>query len=223
MQATHTSLLDHHNIPLEARQCHIFPDMGAKALLSIAQFVDHGYKAVLKPTSISLIHETNPDLSFEGGRDPNTRMWTIDLHHLPQRTTQQPHMQINSVCQLSLKKDIIKYLHRAAGSPTTATWCAAIANGNYATWPGLTANDVRKYLPKSIATAKGHMRQIRKHTRSTKLPQSPETPSSPRAMTTTAQQGNVQHNMVTIQCMPVSGKLFTDQTCRFPTRSSRGM
>ena len=67
MKATHTALLDHPNIPIEARQCHIFPDMGSKALLSIAQFVDHGYRAVLKPTSISLIHETNPDLSFKGG------------------------------------------------------------------------------------------------------------------------------------------------------------
>ena len=133
MQATHTALLDHPNIPIEARQCHIFPDMGSKALLSIAQFVDHGYKAVLKPTSISMVHETNPDLSFEGGRDEVTRMWTIDLHSRTQPSTQHGTMQINSVYELSLKQDIIKYLHRAAGSPTTATWCAAIANSNYAT------------------------------------------------------------------------------------------
>jgi hypothetical protein len=89
-------------------------------------------------------------------------MWTIDLHSHTPSSTQHETIQINSVYELSLKQDIIKYLHRAAGSPTTATWCAAIANGNYATWPGLTANDVQKYLPKSIATAKGHMRQVKK-------------------------------------------------------------
>ena len=33
---------------------------------------------------------------------------------------------------------------------------------------------------------------------------------------------NVQQNMVTVKCMNVSGKLFSDQTGQFPYKSSRG-
>ena len=118
--------------------------------------------------------------------------------------------------------DIVRYLHRAAGSPVPSTWCTAIANGNYTTWPSLTPQLVKTHLPKSAATTKGHMRQIRQNIRSTK--QKPTTlPLPPSAMTTPSATDGVRHNMVSVQCKSISGKLFTDQTGRFPKKSSRGM
>ena len=33
-------------------------------------------------------------------------------------------------------------------------------------WPGLTSSLARKYLPKSVSTSKGHMRQLRQNIRS---------------------------------------------------------
>jgi hypothetical protein len=38
------------------------------------------------------------------------------------------------------------------------------------TWPGLTSQAVRKHLPKSEATVKGHLHTIRKGIRSTNKP-----------------------------------------------------
>jgi cell wall assembly regulator SMI1 len=64
-------------------------------------------------------------------------------------------------------QDTITYLHACCFSPVQDTWIKAIHNGHFATWPSITVENVRKYLPKSDATAKGHMNQIRQHIRST--------------------------------------------------------
>jgi hypothetical protein len=66
--------------------------------------------------------------------------------------------------------DLVQYFHRACFSPVIKTWTQAIDAGFFATWPRLTSALVRKHLPKSVATAKGHLRQDRKNVRSTKTP-----------------------------------------------------
>jgi hypothetical protein len=58
-------------------------------------------------------------------------------------------------------------LHACYFSPVQDTWLKAIQNGRFATWPSVTVENVRNYLPKSDATAKGHMNQIRQNIRST--------------------------------------------------------
>jgi hypothetical protein len=47
------------------------------------------------------------------------------------------------------------------------TWCKAIDNNFFLTWPGLTSQAVWKHLPKSEVTAIGHLHMIRKSIRST--------------------------------------------------------
>ena len=93
IEATHTALLDMPHIPTNARQYHLFPDMGSKALLSIAQFVDNGYKAILTTQALHMVHEPNPSMSFEGTRDSVTRMWTINLNNI----TKQPKAANNAI------------------------------------------------------------------------------------------------------------------------------
>ena len=229
MEATHTALLDIPQIPIAARQCHLFPEMGSKALLSIAQFVDNGYKAILTSKTLYMVHDTDPTMSFEGTRDSITRMWTINLKDISKQTNVTNNavaasMEANNVYDFTLKQEIVKYLHCAAGSPVPSTWCEAIDNNHYATWPGLTSQLVRKHLPKSIATTKGHMRQIRQNVRSTKpkVLNIHDIPPTPSEMTMKSNMDNVRQNTVTIRCMAISGKLFSDQTGRFPNKSSRG-
>ena len=92
-------------------------------------------------------------------------MWSINLQTIPSPAP-PPTTEIdtvrhaNNVYDFTIQRDIVRYLHRAAGSPVPSTWCTAIDAGNYATWPGLTSKQVRKHLPKSVATTKGHMRQM---------------------------------------------------------------
>ena len=74
----------------------------------------------------------------------------------------------NNVYEHKKKKDTVSYLHKAAFSPVKSTWIQVIQAGFYTTWPGLTPELVEKYLDKSTATVKGHLRQIRQNLRSTK-------------------------------------------------------
>ena len=65
------------------------------------------------------------------------------------------------------KKDLVTFLHRAVCSPVLSTWVQAIDNNHFTTWPGLSKL-VKKHLPKSIATAEGHIKQEKQGLQSTK-------------------------------------------------------
>ena len=82
----------------------------------------------------------------------------------------------NNIHTLSKKSDIVQYLHQSAFSPVVLTWTAAITSWFFTAFPGLTSDLVRKQLPKSLATAKGHLRQDRQNVCSTRTT-SPTTPN----------------------------------------------
>jgi hypothetical protein len=69
-------------------------------------------------------------------------------------------------------QDLAMYLHACAGYPVLTTWTRAIGNGNFCSWPHLSAATgpkwIRRNLPKGIETTMGHMKAIRSGTRSTK-------------------------------------------------------
>ena len=110
-------------------------------------------------------------------------------------------------------RDLVTYLHRACFSPVTRTWTKAIDAGFFSTWPGLTSDLVRKHLPKSLATAKGHLKQDRKNVRSTKSTTMDPSPTlNPVGRTHCAFAKTIN----------LSGTVYSDQTGRFPTTSSRG-
>ena len=115
------------------------------------------------------------------------------------------------------KADLVQYLHRCAFSPVVHTWTKAIGAGFFATWPGLTSELVRKHLPKSLATAKGHLKQDRQNIRSTKLSVATAPLVLPRQHAPPARS-----HQVFVDTVELTGKVSTDQTGRFPVTSSRG-
>lgn len=56
---------------------------------------------------------------------------------------------------------MIQYLHQCIFSPTIDTLCKAINNNHTLSFPGLTTGDIKKSLPPSTATTKGHMHAIK--------------------------------------------------------------
>ena len=72
--------------------------------------------------------------------------------------TQCPCNVAYNLHRIRSKAVLVDYLHWAAGYPPKKTWLAAIKQGFYATWPGLTEELIRKHLPDvSEETAAGHM------------------------------------------------------------------
>ena len=59
-------------------------------------------------------------------------------------------------------------MHAVCGYPVKSTWLKAIKAGNFTGWPMLNKRNVAKYYPETTETPKGHLKQTRKHFRSTK-------------------------------------------------------
>ena len=133
--------------------------------------------------------------------------------------------EASNVKLLRTKPDLAKYHHLSCWSPVLTTWCNAINAGYFATFPGLTTKFVRKHLPKSITTTKGHMKKAKKNLHSTQsqlttIQESPEmtVANPPNELAT-------RKNLVTIKtikCNEPTSVLATDQTGRFPHRPSQG-
>ena len=164
MQSTHTELLSFPQLPLAAQRAHVLLALQNKALLSIGQFCDSNFTAVLRKGQVKLI---NDDTTITCKIDPSTGLYYIDLPEPPPVAPQALHPFACSAYKIKTKADLFQYLHRCAFSPLVHTWTKAIDAGYFATWPGLTSKLVHKHLPKLLASVKEHLKQDRQNISST--------------------------------------------------------
>ena len=167
IKSTHTVLLNIKQFPMKAPRVHFFPDI-KHALLSISMLCDEGYTAIFDEEKVYIIKDSI--VILHGNRDPRTNLYMVNISM--NELTAQPNLNIkhkqnlgrikkisNNAYEVKVKKYLITYYHKCCFSLVVLTWMRAIENGNFCTWPGLTARAVHKHLPKSMVTAKGHMRQ----------------------------------------------------------------
>jgi hypothetical protein len=125
---------------------------------------DSGCSVTFTATKVTVTNVGSKILT--GQRDRESGLWRAPLESSIPLQIAPEHYAHNVYEQKSIQ-DTITYLHACCFSPVQDTWFKAIQNGNFATWPSITVENVRKYVPKSDATAKGHMNQIRQNIRST--------------------------------------------------------
>jgi hypothetical protein len=150
ISSTHTAKLPFPQLPATAIRAHVFPQLRNQALLSIGVLCDAGCTVTFAQTSVKIYYHN--DLVLEGTRIP-PGLWT---------TTITPTPEANASFSAPLKATALQHLHASLFSPATQTWTKAILNNHFTTWPTFTIQEVRKYLPKSTATAMGHLDQQRK-------------------------------------------------------------
>jgi hypothetical protein len=171
----------------------------------------------------------NDVTSIIGQRDPSNGMWLVDLQPsgapivLPARHPTYQH-HANSAYEQKTKVALIDFLHRTCFSPPISTWVQAIENNCFTTWPGLSADAVRKFLPKSLATAKGHLKSTPKNLRSTsKIRPTINTNEVHTVMTTPpSNEPTIRTHLVYAKVVTITGQIYSDQTGRFPVTSSKG-
>ena len=126
-----------------------------------------------------IIYDKNNEPFLTGWREiTNAKLWRIslqpdpaDLPFCPEGPADAPTektLDAFSAYDLPSIEALVKYFHAAAGYPVPSTWLAAIKAGNYASWPGLTYSNVRRYCHSVDETIKGHQVQTRQNLRSTK-------------------------------------------------------
>ena len=100
---------------------------------------------------------------------------TADVSRV-RRVTAVPRVEQPTACnayEIKIMLQLIQYLHAAAGYIPKSTWIKCINAGFYATWPGLTATKVRKYLPDKVEEVTlGHLNLKKQGIRSTSKPRS---------------------------------------------------
>jgi hypothetical protein len=145
--SSHQAQLPFPHLPVGAIDANIFPALQGQALLSIGTFCDAGCTAVFLATEVCIEYKGKTVLT--GARVP-PGLWNTNLNN-----TFVPSPQANSAYTTQLKSNAIKFLHALCFSPTTATWTKAIDQGFFKSIPILTASDVRRNLPKSMAMTMG--------------------------------------------------------------------
>ena len=92
---------------------------------------------------------------------------TEALNLARETATDIPHTAAN-VYTIPYRQNQVKFVHQAFFSPTIATLLKAINNGQMEGIPFMKADMVRRHLPASPATSKGHMKRPRAGIRSTR-------------------------------------------------------
>ena len=136
-------------------------------------------------------------------------MWLVDLDDNTPTTSLLPTCNAIILSETT-KKDLAQFHHASLGSPVTSTLLASIDAGFLASFPGLTKKLIKKHLPKSKQTSKGHLDQERKNLCSinivpTRLPPPPVTtessvPTSPPVLT----------NKFFCAITPATGRIYFD-------------
>ena len=158
---------------------------------------------------------------MQGHRDPNTTLYMINMA-APLRSMKEQHipdtLRANHVYDTKSKQELTLFYHAACFSPTKSTFVDAIKRNAFASWPGITVDLVNKYLPRTEATIKGHIRQQYKGNKSTRMQQEVliMTQQSPPEILTE------QTHQLLLKVTECSRKIYTYQTGRFPITSSRG-
>ncbi len=134
-------------------------------LLGIAPFADLGCTATFTAEQFTLHHHGKKPLLV--GTRHTGNLWKIALskHHHPAppipTVSTGPVLLLHQTQQQS-DRDHVRFVHATLGSPPPTTFMRAVANGYIngpRQYPRLTTAMVRKNMPNSEATARGHLRK----------------------------------------------------------------
>jgi hypothetical protein len=161
----------------DALRAHIFPKLASGDLLFVSQLCDHGCSVQFGAGKVTVTSDER--IILTGPRNRTNGLWTVHLAPVVQNlpspwipppqnctyVTQLPtvtaptelHQVSNNTFATQTKQELVAFLHASCFSPVLSTLLAAINAGDFSYWPGFTAALVKKHLPKSPATIKGHL------------------------------------------------------------------
>ena len=205
IQSSGTTNIPWPNLPSTATKAHILRALNPHSLVSIGVLCDHNCTTAFDKHAVTIHRHNQPILT--GPRLPNG-LWSLPLPH--DRTKHHAYTLITPKTQ----QQLVQWLHAAAFSPSPSTFLDAIQRNFFATWPGLTANIVRRHLTQTDATVKGHLDQQRQRKR--KHPSPEEQP-----ITSTGTRSHTIYAAILDPATP-TGRTYSDLIGRFLIQSNCG-
>ena len=221
-----------------SKKASIFEDLHS-SLISLGQLCDDDCFALLGKHEMEILK--NQKVILRGTRsNTGDGLWDIPIPQRPdpkstilkQILIQPECKEVKKLLKISnqtinviirkdkSKQELARYLHACCFSPTTNTLLAAIKKNFLTTWPGLTVDLIRKHLPASTSTAKGHLNQQASGLQSTKLTKL--SIAETEDLYPSADSPNIKTHDVIFALTATSDKAFLDLPGRFPFCSSRG-
>ena len=219
IQASCEGHLSFDKISRHASKAFVYPDLSNESLLSIGQFCDDDCIAIFTKTNVYIVKDSN--LVVEGFRNRADGLWDIKLPSVPTKWSRlSPSTpQINYIITKDKSKtELAQYLHATTFSPSLSTFTYAINNGNFVTWPGISELNFKKLIGTTVPIEKGHMDQERKNLRSTAQAEE-HADFFPTQIRTKVYNlfASIESDVFTPK-----EKAYSDQTGRFPYKSTRG-
>ena len=199
------------------RIAHIFPQLTG-SLISIGMFCDAGLKVVFDRTSVEVLKEGNTVIT---GKRIN-KLWFIDLSEsVEEKEVVIQKLTAGQMIQHSTQAEIIQYAHLCMSATPYPTFLTAITRG-YIKPPGVNVQNIRRNVPVSVATAKGHLNMHKQNLRSTKSEQDAEEQAQvvfnfPKKLTVE----NPKNLVFAVKICPIES-MSADLAGRFPVISKRG-
>ena len=217
MTSTHEAELPIPLLPLAARRAHIVPDLQSHSLISIGALCDAGCDVNFTTTHVTVRHDNS--VIMTGTREP-PGLWhfEIPVPTPPDQASTTEAMAMSTI-GYSNAPELVAYAHAALFSPALSTLETALKRGYVRNFPGLTAKTLRRHPPRSVATAKGHLDQVRKNLRSTKVPSAhgpsdttkpQQPPASPDELFPTHEERTHQCYVTVHNLDEPTGKVYAD-------------
>jgi hypothetical protein len=218
-------------LPATAKVARVFEGITSANLLSTGQLCDAGCTAIYTAKDVKFFKgNASGECIMEGKRNPTNGLWDVKVDLVPTSTNKQQNVNgiiqnkttktdlVNGIIRKkTTKTDLVKYHHISLGSPTSVALLNGIKKGFLTTFPGLTEELVKKHLPKSIDTAKGHLQQQRQGLQSTKIK------NPPAKVDAYTLEGPSRTSVFMATVEPIAtGRAFGDLTGQYPHMSSRG-
>ena len=176
ISSSHTTTLNIPGLSDNAKNAHVLPELKSSSLLSIGQLCDDNCIAIFSKSKLHVAKKQK--IILQGTRDPINGMWNVPLplqdnpsptisNSITNRSIPPTTDMVNYLGESNLLGDCINFLYAACFSPAKSTFIQAVEAGFLTTWPNLTPYNVKKYLLKSMPSAKGYLDQQYMYTRST--------------------------------------------------------
>ena len=175
ISSIHIALLPQTNLLDASRRAHIFPHL-TKPLISIWTLCDNKCITVFDTNRVTIYDKDNHQTLMTGQRDPVTTLYMINMTETPRLMTEllfPDSLFANHVYETKTKQDLIIFYHAVCFSPFKSNFIQAIRGNAFTSCPDLTSELVTKYLHKTEANAKVHIKQKSKGTNSTQPKQTP--------------------------------------------------
>ena len=150
IKSTHTALLAHPDLPLQALKAHLFPGL-TKALLSIGKLCKHVCESTVNNKSVHIKNKQSEKIIMRETRDARTNLYILRLTQqkkLMMESTTPDEYFSGSTYECKSKSTLVEYHHSSCWSPTHSGWGKAITRKFFTSWTGLSLDLVHKHLMK---------------------------------------------------------------------------